>query len=302
MNDAEVGEDGLPKTPEPEVIEPGKIFPYDVAPIEMPKGGIDLDKTIAQTKEFIELILPKVLQGVVDTTDSGYQLALAARLGRIAFDPSVSNIRRAEAKRVGMESRYIDEEIGETVYAWGEPPAKPGRRGGAKAGVVGIGPDDLKGVHTYEAHLNPETKADELVQIRAHGEMVQNKFESLSEAREALGKNNEEVERAILIEETMSKPEVRALLDKRIMEKLGLAEQQAVDRGNAALGMPPEAGSALGGMGQVVEPGMGMPLQPGGPGEPAMPQTTGLPASIPGAPGGAPPLAQTVPPLEGMAA
>lgn len=305
LPDSEYGEDGRLTTKQPVTIEPGFIFPDDVGPIEMPRAGQSLGDTIAQVREFIDLVLPKVLQGVVDTTDSGYQLALAARLGRIAFDPMVSNIRRAAARRVGFESWLIENEIGETVYAQGVPVTKPGQRKAPSAGVLAIGPDDLKGIHRYRVHLNPEDKASELTDIRAHGEKVQQGFESKGDAIEALGGNAEEVELKLLIERYKEKPETLAALDQRVAQKLGVIEQQAIQAGDAALAgagvqPAPQPGAQLGGQGQVFEGGQTLPIAPGQPGvAPGVPAQApgGLPASIPGQPPGVPPQSQQVPPL-----
>jgi len=339
--DSDYGDDGRISTRQPVTIEPGFIFPDDVGPIEMPRAGEALPASIAQVREFLDLILPKVLQGVVDTTDSGYQLALAARLGRVAFDPMVANVRRAAARRVSFESWCIENEIGETVYAFGTPVAKPGQRSAPAGSVLAIGPDDLNGVHRYRVYLEPEDKASELVEVRKHAEMVQAGFESRSMAVEALGGNWEEVDLARTIERVMETPEVQSQLDRRILQKIGAAQQEDVAAGDAALmgavgvgapgavpgapgapppGVPvppgggqpmvgqpggPEAGAALGGMGNEFFGGQGLPIAPPGPGMPAIPAQapTGPPGGLPpvpfGAPGGIPPPAQQVPPVPG---
>jgi hypothetical protein len=298
LPDTAYGEDGLPALQEPAVIEPGRVFPMDISPIEQPRAGAALGETVQQVKEFIELILPKVLQGVVDTTDSGYQLALAARLGRIAFDPMVSNIRRAAARRVGFESWLIEHEIGETCYAWGEPPNNPKKRGKSGGGVLSIGPDDLGGQHRYRVHLEPEDKASELVEVRKYAEMVTNRFMSLHGAREALGKNSEEVEREILLQTMKDDPEIQALLKKRIMERLSLGQKMQQEEADAKLaqaaGPPPEPGAQLGGMGEVFEGGQNLPIEPGVPG--AAPPVPAGPPMGPGV-GGTPPGAVGMPPL-----
>lgn len=301
LPEAQYGEDGLPLAREAETIEPGKIFPYDIGPIEMPRAGVALGDTIGQTREFIELILPKVLQGVVDTTDSGYQLALAARLGRIAFDPMVSNMRRAGARRVGFESWLIEHEIGETVYAQGEPVKKPGQRKSPKGGVLGIGPDDLKGIHEgYKIRLEPEDKATELINIRAGAEAVQNRFKSRSQVIEEQGGNPEEVELEILLEETKDDPEIKAFVKQRVMQKVGAAEariQAQADQALAQVAPMPQPGSALQGMGNAFEGGQNLPIAPGGPGEVAVPaQAPGAPGSIPLQPPGVAPMQQQVNP------
>lgn len=317
LGESEYGEDGRLSSRQPVTIQPGYIFPDDVGPIEMPRAGEALPATIAQVKEFIDLILPKVLQGVVDTTDSGYQLALAARLGRVAFDPMVSNIRRAAARRVGFESWCIEHEIGETVYAVGTPVTKPGERSAPRGTVLAIGPDDLNGIHRYKVFLQPEDKASELVEVRKHAEMVQAGFESRSMAIEKLGGNWEEVELARTVERVMEKPQIQAQLDQRILQKIGQAQQEHVQQGDQALaaataGMqppPPEPGAALQGAGQVYEGGQTLPFAPPGPGVPAISSNPpippgppgGLPASIPGQPPGMPAamMANLVPPGAG---
>jgi hypothetical protein len=309
LPDSEYGEDGRQSARQPVYIEPGAVLGDDIGPVEMPRAGQALGDTIAQTREFIELILPKVLQGVVDTTDSGYQLALAARLGRIAFDPMVANIRRAAARRVAFESWLIEYEIGERVYVTGVPIGKKGQRKGPEAGVISIGPDELNGVHTgYVVKLQPEDKASELVEVRKHGELVQQGFEARATAQEALGLNPEEEEVKMLTEQMKQDPAIQADFKQRVNQKLGLLEQQAVQAGDAALAgagvMPPQqpqAGAALQGAGQVFEGAQNLPIAPGGPGQMGVPaQPGGLPASIPGQPG-TPPLAQAVNPNPAMA-
>lgn len=306
LPDSDYGEDGRQSARQPVTIEPGYIFPDDVGPIEMPRAGQALGDTIAQVREFIELILPKVLQGVVDTTDSGYQLALAARLGRIAFDPMVANIRRAAARRVNFEGSLIRTEIGETVYAYGTPVAKAGQRKTPGTAILAVGPDDLEGAPPAQIVLNPEDKASELTEVRKQGEMVQQGFSSKASAQEALGINPEEEEIKILLERYKEKPETLAALDQRVAQKLGQIEQQAVQAGDQALAgagvqPAPQPGAMLQGAGQAFEGGQNLPIQPGGPGQPALPaqapQPGGLPASIPGQPPGVPPASQQVPPL-----
>lgn len=295
LPDSEYGEDGRLATRQPVKIEPGYVFPDDVGPLEMPRAGEALPLRIAQVREFLELILPKVLQGVVDTTDSGYQLALAARLGRIAFDPMVKNLRRAFARRTGFESFLIEEVIGETVYAQGTPPARPGEARRGDAGVLALGPQDLRGLHAYQCDLQPEDKASELVEVRKHAEMVKEGFEDVTQAIEALGGNPEEVEFKRTVTQMKQDPEIQAQLRQRILRKVAARQEQQVTAGQEALAQVapvPEPGAALGGMGEVFEGGQNLPVAPGGPGVLAQPaQAGGLPAAIPGQPG-APPAVQ----------
>ncbi|HKB41357.1 MAG TPA: hypothetical protein VKD72_33335, partial [Gemmataceae bacterium] len=298
--DSTYGDDGKQIGRQPLRIQPGYVLPDDVGPVEMPRAGQSLGEYMSQLMEWVNLILPKVLQGVVDTTDSGYQLALAARLGRVAFNPIVLNARRAMARRTSFESWCIEHEIGETVYAVGTPAVKKGERSAPQGAILAIGPADLKGIHKYTVFLQPEDKASELVEVRKHAEMVQAGFESRSQAIEALGGNWEEVELARTVEEIMAEPEIKQQLKQRVLQKIGAMQEQQVQQADQMLaaamgGMPPggmmppgapgmtppgvpggvplvgqpggpQAGSALGGLGQVFEGGQTLPFAPPGPG------------------------------------
>lgn len=286
LPEAELSEDGLPRPRQPVTLEPGTVFDDDIGPVEQPVAGRALGETIAMVNEALARILPNVLQGIVDTTDSGYQLAQAVRLGRIAFDPIVKNIQRCMAKRVAFESRLIEECVGETVYVEGDAGGgRPKKRGSSTATVLSIGPEDLNGVHRYRVTLSPDATNEELIDVRKHREMVDGGFESVAEAQEALGKNPEETERKIYAEQAKAWPEVQAQLKQRTLEKLAVADQQRRAAAEAALGGPAGApGDALQGMGQVFEPGQaGMPIEPTVPGG-----QVGVPASPAGAPGGIP--------------
>lgn len=279
LAEPEVGEDGLPRPREPASLEPGKVFDDDIGPVEMPRAGQALPEAVAQVREFLEMILPRVLQGIVDTTDSGYQLAQAVRLGRIAFDPIVKNVQRTMGKRVGFESWLIENAVGETVYVEGS--SGTSRRGN----VVSIGPDDLNGDHRYKVRLNSDATNEELIDVRKHAEMVQNGFESVAEAQEALGKNPDETELKILFEQAKQRPQVQQYLWQRVDQKMAQGQQAAMQSAQNALGPPPgQPGDALMGMGQVFEPGQaGMPIAPTMPGA-----APGVPAVPAGAPGGIP--------------
>jgi len=328
VSNSDYGDDGRQSARQPLTIMPGYVLPDDVGPIEMPRAGQALGEYMTQLMEWVNLILPKVLQGVVDTTDSGYQLALAARLGRVAFDPIVANLRTAMARRTSFESWCIEHEIGETVYAVGVPIKKAGERSAPQGTVLAIGPADLKGIHRYKVYLEPEDKASELVEVRKHAEMVQAGFEARSQAIEALGGNWEEVELARTVEEIMADPAIKAQLKQRVLQKIGQMQQTQVAAADQALaqvaggappapgpgapvppgalgpppgapGMPlvgqpggPQAGSALQGAGQVYEAGQGMPFAPPGPGVPAIAANAAppgqVPGGLPGTPAGAP--------------
>ena len=76
-------------------IEPGTIYPWDMAPIEMPRAGVDIDKVIAAIMGFLELALPASVQGTSGGDDSGYALNQKTHLARLAWDPIVANAELA---------------------------------------------------------------------------------------------------------------------------------------------------------------------------------------------------------------
>ena len=85
-------------------LEPGTIYPWDVAPIEMPRSGIEIDKVIAAIMGFLELALPASARGASGGDDSGYAINQKTYLARLAWDPIVSNAQFALSERVGFES------------------------------------------------------------------------------------------------------------------------------------------------------------------------------------------------------
>ena len=298
LPDSDYGRDGTEKrVGSPEVIEPGTIYPYDVGPIEMPEGGRELDKMLGEVRGLIELALPSVVQGVVDTTDSGYALNQAVHLAMIAWSPIVSNAERALAKRVGFESWLIENKVMETVYCWGEPPKGKNKRGG-DAGWLGIGPDELNGVHRYKVRLDPDTPSNRVIDVRQHAEMVVQGFETKAMAIEELGGNPDEVERGLLLEMLKADPAILDRMKQGVFQQLALADQRRL--AEAAPPAPPaDPGAALGQTGQVYQPGQeGMPLVPTpagavtgagvGSGLPANP--AGMAGGVPNAPGAALPL------------
>lgn len=284
LPEAEFGREGTEQA-KAETIQVGTILPYDVAPIDMPRGGVDLDKAIATKRGLLNLALPEVLQGVVDTTESGYQLSQAIHIARLAFDPLVQNAERALARRTGFESWLIENRIRETCYVWGEPP-KGRRRRTADAGWLGIGPDELNGVHRYKVRLNPETPTNRVVDVRLHAEMVSNGFETKAQAIEALGGNPDEVEQGLMLEMLKQDPAVLDEMKRRAFQKLGFSDQQALAGAEQAMGQGVNAdpGAALQGMGQIFQAGQeGMPIAPPMPGV-----SPGIPATPAGGPGGVP--------------
>ena len=240
-------------------LEPGTIYPWDVAPIEMPRTGIEIDKVIAAIMGFLELALPASARGASGGDDSGYAINQKTYLARLAWDPIVSNAQFALSERVGFESWLIERKIGEKVYAYMDVAPGAGRRGSQslRAGWQGVGPEELKGAHRYTVTLDPETPANKTLEIRSHVEMVKAGFESTAMAIEALGGDPGEVERELILENFKRSPEIQERLKQRVFQKLGLMDEQAL--------------GPVGG----VPPGAPRPMPPG------MPPPGGMPGSPP---------------------
>lgn len=309
------GTDAREQNTKAQTIEPGKLFPFDVAPIDQPKSGADADKLVGQIREMLEWALPSVVQGVVASDQSGYALNQAAYLARLGWDPIVSNAEVALGERIGFESWLIENRIGEKVYAWGEIEAKKGRKtisGQSKAAWLGIGPDDLKGVHRYEAKLAPSTPSNEIIETRAIGEKMQLKLISYEDAVERAGANPDEVEKSWLLHDLKSSQEIQAQLKQTIFQKIATIQTARLQ----AAGLPgaggPSGGTPVGPTGAPPPgmPGPGATGVPGGtPGAPPMPGPGGMPPNpvpspgqgLPMGPPGAPPGNPVVPaPRGGM--
>jgi len=278
------GTDAREANSKAQTIEPGKLFPFDVAPIDQPRSGIDSDKLIENIQKMLEWALPSVVQGMVASDQSGYALNQAAYLARLGWDPIVSNAEVALGERTGFESWLVENRIGEKVYAWGEIEAKKGKKtisGTSKATWLGVGPDDLKGVHRYETKLAPSTPSNEIIETRAIGEKMQLKLITYEDAVERSGANPDEVEKSWLLHDLKSSQEIQAKLKESILQKIGTLEASRMQQA----GVPPP------GM-----PGMGSAGLPGGtPGAPPMPGPGGMPPNPVPSPGQGLPIAPPPP-------
>jgi hypothetical protein len=272
-------------------VEPGKLYPFDVSPIDQPRSGVDFDKLLASVREMLEMALPSVIQGVVASDQSGYALNQAAYLARLGWDPIVKNAEVALGDRVGFESWLIEKRISEKVYAWGEIEARKGKKtigGQSKASWLGIGPDDLKGVHRYNALLAPSTPSNEIIQIRSIGEKMQLKLITYEDAVEDAGSNPDEVEKSWILHDLKNSQEIQAELKNAIFQKIATIRSERM----AAAGAP--SMQELAG----IQPGAtGVPG--GTPGAPPMPGPGGMPPNPVPSPGAGLPLAPPPPP--GMA-
>jgi len=279
-------------------LQPGMIYPFDIAPVEQPKAGQDLDKILQNAQTMAQMAQPEVIRGGAAGAQSGYQLNQQAFLARLKWDPIVGNVSQCLADRAGFESWLIERRIGETVYAFAEerPPAQRGRYAGqTRAGWIGIGPDDLSGVHRYVVHLDVSTPSDDVVLTRAIGEKMQLKLITYEQACRDAGSNPDEVEKSWLLQNMKQSGPVQQKLLELTFQKLGTiiaaqmqtpgpSPQEMAGMVPAGVGNPAPGGPGVGGGAAPIPPqttpmpGYGMPTTPPalGPGPGAFP---GQPAS-----------------------
>lgn len=295
-------------------LEPGKLYPFDVTPIDQPTSGQDASKLLQNIQALVERAMPAAFSGAVGADQSGYALNQAAYLAGLAFNPIVANAEVALAERTGFESWLIENRISEAVYAWGEQEGKKGGRGAGqtKGSWLKIAPDDLSGIHRYNIKLSPSTPSNEIIQIRSIGEKMQLKLITYEDAVTEAGGNPDEVEQSWLLHDLKQSPEIQQALKDAVFQKLGtiqakkmlgpgepsMAEMAGLQPGGAPAGPPtgvpgtpgtPPSGN-LGGMppNPVPSPGRGLPFAPpppggGGPAMPAggMPGTPVVPSPPP---------------------
>jgi hypothetical protein len=315
LGDVPFGIDAGERSATEEEIRPGYIYPDDIQPINMPSGGIDLDKAIADVRAMIEPALPSVAQGVVGG-ESGYAINQAAHLARLAWNPIIANLEQMLAERVGFESWLIENRIKEKVWVFGSVPeelrATGRRRTRPDDGWLGIEADDLGGLHRYRIKLKPETPSNRVIDIRMQGDMLQMGTTSLRKATEELGQNPFQVERERLFEELKADPAIKGLIKTGVFQRLATMQASAmqgvdaeVPGGAAPQGAPPPdqqqamappdpaamaaAAAQNGGGGPIpqapVAPGSGVPGIPGTP--------SGAPGGIRNLPAGHLPLPGT---------
>jgi hypothetical protein len=306
------GSDGREREAEP--IRLGDIYPYDISPVDQPKSGVSLTELLQNVQQMVQLALPSVVQGAMASDQaSGYAINQAAYLARLAWDPIVKNAQTTLANRCGFESWLIEHHIGEDVYAWAEEtPKKQGGprkyQGQQKSGWLGIGPDDLNGVHRYAAHLDISTPSDDVVKTRAIAEKLQLQLMTKEDAQREMGGNPDEIELSNLLAMMKQSPPIMNQLQQLVMQKLGSVQQAQmanspgpgpaemmaaiqgggppVPAGPQVPGQPPSGGPGGIPANPVPTPGQGLPMQPGPPPAP-IPVRQG-PGPGPGGVSGAP--------------
>jgi hypothetical protein len=295
------GNDGAEGGSDKTRIEPGTLYPRDIAPVDMPRSGMDLEKTIQWVRQFIEMALPNVVQGLASSEQSGWAITQSAQLARLSWQPLIDNAQFALSRRTGFESWLIDKRIREPVHVWGEQPANY-TLGRAHQGWLKVGPDELHGVHRYRVRLQPETPADRIQQIRTHKELLALRLEGWPDAVTELGGNPDEVEASWLLHDLKNDPVIKAELKKRTFQELGLMDEEALQGANAearAVQPPGAQGSGPRPPAGLQPPQMGGGSAPGGtPGQQPGVNPNAV-AITPGLPGGGAPMVP--PPPQGGA-
>jgi hypothetical protein len=287
-------------------LEPGTIWPDDISPMDHPAMGSAFKEYLGVVRGLVDLALPAVVQGVVDGDPSGYALNQAAHLARLAWDPIVKNAEKALSRRAGFEAYLVDRVIGERVYAWGQQAGRGRKQRGERATYLSVDPEDYGGVHKFKVRLDPELPANKMMDLRYHETALTLRVETWDQAVEAQGNNPDEVERAWLLWDLKQSPEVKDVVKKRTLQLLGLLQQQQEQEAvasmqslDAAMGTPPPGGApqqpGMGAVGQVVQPGFGMPETPPPPAGASAVQLRGSLGNVPGQPGGLPATHEALP-------
>lgn len=271
-------------------IEPGTLYPRDIQPVDMPRSGVDLDKTIQFVRGFIEMALPNVVQGIASAEQSGWAITQASQLARLGWQPIIDNAQFALSRRTGFESWLVEKRIREPVHVWGEVPANY-VTSRARQGWLTVGPEDLHGIHRYRVRLQPETPADRIQQIRTHKELLSLRLEGWNDAVTELGGNPDEVEAAWLLYDMKNDPVIKAELKKRTFQELGVMDEEALQGANAEA----RAAQPPGQPGAKPPPAMQPPQMGGGSAPGGQPgQQPGVNpnavAITPGVPGGGAPM------------
>lgn len=311
MSDTPFGMDAKDIHENRRVITPGAIFGHDIAPMDQPRSGVDLDKAIQFVTMMLERMLPDSVQGVITGETAGYALNQATHLATLAWSPILDNAKTTLSQRVGHESYLIERSIGETVYTRGalpRPRSRAGYSGSTKGpiiykdGWIGIGPKQLGGYHDYEVELDPVNINNDSLTLRNLKDELDMRLIDPAEAIRRRGRNPVDVERAWMIYEIKQDKTIRDLMKQRIFRNLATIDQQTmlgVPDGSEPQGPPlPLSGTAAG-----AQPGVsqGLPttgfVPPSGAGAPPasgpplhVPPAGGIqtPPGIPGTPAGAP--------------
>lgn len=288
-----------------EEIQVGHIYPYDIAPLDQPRSGIDLDKALAVTRSLIDLALPAIAAGHLQSDEAGYAVNQALHQAKLRWDPIIRNAERALSRRVGFESWLIENRIKERVYV---PEVDPTveldpkrRRRRDRPGWLSIGPEELNGIHRYEVELQAVTPTNELLELRAIETKLKLRLISPSQAVEATGQNPVEVEREWLLFELKQDPDIRNNLKQAVFRELSTLEQQRLMGTPPVGGAPPDQAKEMAALQQLMQGGAPAPTAAGAmvPGVAEQPwsigpaqgptgriQTNLPPGPTPGSPGG----------------
>lgn len=312
------GVDAVDATSNREKIVPGAIFPHDVAPMDPPRAGIDLDKAITIIRDMIDMALPDSMKGVISGETAGYALNQAAHLASLAWDPIKRNVEDAMSARTAWESMLISNFIGEPVYVYGSIP-QPRIATGAprtyKNGWMGLGPKDIKDAHNYSVLLEPASVNTDTLILRNMREKLDMRLIDPYSAIREIGGNPLEVERAWTLYELKQDDEIKKAMKQRIFQSIGTLDQESlrqvgpegqpggqppvpvsgqpagaqpgISQGLPATGYVPPAGAVPNAQpapqpAPVVAPPMSQPRPPGTP--------AGAPGGVPGAPANAVPV------------
>lgn len=248
-------------------IQPGDFLAPGTRFVDPPHVNMDVREAIQVVEGMLQEAHPGILSGRTNPGDSGYLANQAQLLASIKYDPILDNAELALAEATGIESRLIEEEIGEVVYVRGTVTGKRGGHARTGQGTLSLGPEDTGGIHDYEVRLDPSKPVDEIVALRAHELKRSLGAETQQELVEDLNGNPDEVEYGLLLERMKQDPEIQGKVRQDILEGVGVVTQQRMAAAEAAF-LAGQGGA--GGAGQQP-PGGNLGAVGGGVGEPSVP-------------------------------
>lgn len=216
-----------------QAIEPGYIYPYDIQAIDQPRGGIELDKSLARAAVLVERQLPAILQGNVGADATGTAINQAQYLGRLNWQPVVDNAQDAQSWRVGFESSLLQATIIDgVVCVWGDSGEPTITRSGRKRyepGYIELDPaEDLHGIHEYTVEFKPEMPSNRILVLREKEMELKLRVTTWEQAVEDLGNDPLAVKRGWQLYQLENAPEIVALRTRRVLQGVQMADQNAL--------------------------------------------------------------------------
>lgn len=254
------GDTGTPKLGETVKWGLGDLFENPpntmIKPIEFPQMPY-LERFWALiTQEIAHLESTRVNPDVSGSDiGAGYAIQSIIAEGSIRHDPITQSAERHIVRVCDLCKLIVRVKVKDTI--WVHEGGSQRRRG---VGWVSAGPDDLHDGVKLTVTVDPKRATGELMDLRFHAEMVKSGFESLDQAREAMGRNPDEVRLGLAMDRLRTADWYTALQDKQVFEEFARGDEMWEQAAQEIMALLAEQGTAAAAGGA---PG-GAPLPPGG--------------------------------------